>query len=686
MLSLLNYPHQFSGRKRNNIHAGRAGIMSGRQSALSGDVVSLPQNFGWTPDFSITGGGLGGYAASYNPLSDKPSGTTLWVDNTNGNDTTGDGSEGSPYRTIAKAVTENAVVVNIKTGDYWRNDSWAAQLDPTSDIAFVAVDGAGTVRLGRIEDFSDLPSWSDEGSNTWSTTRSNTNTVLDTTETGHASKTLVDGVTPVPLPMTEVSDLAAVQAHSGHAWAQVGTTLYVKTHDLREPDSDVLPIITERNMRVVNRDITLYLEGIEIWGDRPAYFDMSTSNTARFVAYNCGFRFSSENDNVYFDGVNHTRLIDCKISHNLVSDDGINYDRNSGSAPETFGLEVNCESFANGDSTNDNGSTTHDPSVYVIRLNGDYGDNPGPGIVDSSGARAVNLGCKSNDGFIGIQVGTYSGDTPAIQWNKDCQATGNSSFGRDRSTGGLQFDLGGNDFQNGKSTGRSYVDSVAHPELETILTTAPDSIIGLYCVLDTDMYCQILSDEVDDFFDVSANKSIATKIRTGVRAAYSATQINSVAGWSTSDSASDDDTAYTISKAMDVYGVSMIGMYGDGTDTTFSGFHCLLTGTTTDTPRIMGSNGNNALHATGDFAGGFSRDGGAEDASPLPMPLDFYDAVSDTAAVQSSTYTILGSNTYTDGRAWYGDNMGMVIIRNRAWTTAEELAIRTAAKDLFGIS
>ena len=653
------------------------GKKGGGQSA-----VALPAYFGWEPDFQIYGSGLGGYSTSYNPAADKPSGTTKWVDNVNGSDSNA-GTEGAPYKTLAKAITESAVVVNIKTGDYWRNDSLAASFASSTALALVAVDGPGTVRMGRIEDPGDLPSWTSEGSNTYSTTRSNVRTVLDLDETGHATKTLVDGTTAVPLPMAEVADLAAVQAHAGHAWAQVGSTLYVKTHDGRAPDTDVLPILIEENFEYIGQDTTLYMEGIEVWGDQPCFMDYNADNSARFVAVDCGFRYSGDFDNVYIDGCEDTRLVRCKTSHQLSSDDGFNYDLNSANPSYVHALEVDCEAHDNGDSTNDNGSTTHDPGTHIIRLNGDYGGHAGPGVVDSAGAHAVNFGVKSNDGYIGIQVGTFSGVNPAVQWNKDCEATGNSNTGRSRSTGGVQVELGGENYQNGKSDSNNYVDYNVHPQLETILTVAPDSIIGVYCVLDINMYCDIVSGEVDDFWDVSANKNNAAKIDATQRATY----VSADNKFTIPDSSVvQEDVSYALAKSTDLYGVSMIGSYGDGTDTVFDFFDCLLTGSSSDQPRIMGSDGNNAMHSSGDFADGFARDGGSVDTSPLPMPLDFYDAPSDTGAVQTDTYHILGSNTYTDGRAWYSDDMRMIILRNRAWTTAEELAIRTAAKQLFGVS
>jgi len=658
-----------------------------RGSATGTATVSIPSEFGWTPDFTISGSGVGGYTTSYNPENDKPSGTTYWIDSTNGNDTTGDGSEGNPYKTLAKGVTEGGVVLNIKSGNYWRNDGLPLSFNPSSSIALVAIDGVGTVRMGRIEDPSDL-TWSDEGSGAYSTTRPSVRTVLDLTAAGDSDMTLADGVTDVPIPFTEVADLAAVQASSGNAWAQVGSTLYVKTFDSRQPDGDVLPILIEENMEIVNKNITLYIEGIDIWGDQPLYMDYGVDNTAKCVTVDSTFGYSGDFDNYYIDGVEDVRNIRCKVYYQISSDDGFNYDKNSIAPSYVHILEQDCEGMKCGDGTNDNASTTHDTDTFIIRVNGNYHNQDGPAVADTAGARALNYGVTATDSYIGIQVGTAAAGIPAIQWNKDCSVSNISQDGRSRASGGIQFDLGGNTWKAGDKRGsNNYIDLVAYPDMEDVLMSAPEAVLGVYCALDTDMYVTLggTPDEVNNFHDLSAFKTNATALRSGIRAIYSATAVNGLAGWVINGDAADDDTSYSLSRSNALYSLAFVGTYQDGVQATFTGNHCLLTGSSAATiPRIMGSNGNNALSTSGDFTNGFSRDGGAEDTSPLPMPLDYYSAVSDTGAAQTDTYNIYGSQGFADGRAWVGTH-GFMIMFNRALTTGEELAIRTAVKNIYGL-
>lgn len=60
----------------------------------------------------------GGFRADINPDDYKIVGTSeVWVA-TNGNDTTGDGTESKPYATITKALTTDAINIHIKEGTY----------------------------------------------------------------------------------------------------------------------------------------------------------------------------------------------------------------------------------------------------------------------------------------------------------------------------------------------------------------------------------------------------------------------------------------------------------------------------------------------------------------------------------------------------------------------------------------
>lgn len=609
---------------------------------LTAEVI--PSDFGWNPSFNIYQTAPTTFTCDYNHLADKPSGTTVWVDKATGSDSN-DGSEANPFETVAAAVTSGADVVNIKTGDYWRNHAWGDQLDPTKSMAFIAIDGPGTVRMGRIEDFADLPTWTSAGSGVYSTTRSAVRAVLDTTDTPYPGETQLDGTSPVHEPLTEVADLAAAQASGGSTWAQVGSTLYVKTHDSRQPDINVLPILQERNTKIVNRDIVFYLEGIEVWGDRPVYFDMGISNSARMVGYKCGMRYSGENDNVYFDGVLNTRLVECEVSHNLADDDGINYDRRSGNVTNTYGLEYKCRYFANGASTNDNGSTTHHVGTHLIRVMCEGFDQPGPAIADSSGAKALNYGCTGNDSYIGIQVGTASAGVPAMQWNKGCDATGNSNLNRDRSSGGIQLDLGDNGSNmTSIDTARNYIDAVTHPSIADIVTKDPDNIGFFISMHDTQGYADV-SSEVNDFFDYSFNKRNFQELSN--RGDIVSDAGGGLPGMQIVNET--DDVEYKAAADVTYEVLLFVMQFGTGSNTTFNDSQLLIAGTESGNQPYVGfGSGTGDISALGDFATTCSVNGAAASATVLPGPRGVYVFEQKDGTAETDRLILFGNPSRTD--------------------------------------
>lgn len=644
------------------------GVSLGRAAMRARNQNAYPSAFTdrWDPDFNVTGSATEGYGCDYNPASDKPTGTAIWVDNTSGNDSTGDGSEGTPYKTIAKAIAEGADVVNIKSGHYWRNDGWAAEFAPAKDMAFVAVDGPGTVIMGRgVEGLS----WSSAGSNTYSASRSNVRTVMDFDDAGHASKMLKDETTPVLLPMEKVANLAAVQAHAGHAWAQVGSTLYVKTHDGRAPDADVVPLLIERNTRLVDVDVTLYFEGLEIWGDRPIYFYFNNvDNAGRFVGVDCAFRYSGDSDNATFDTISDVRLVNCSSSHNLASEDGIDYKRSNPTySPSVKFLELNCDSYENGDGTNDNGSTSHNAEVYGIRIGGEYSNNPGPGLADTGGAWVINYGVTANNNYIGFQSGTYEGTNPSMVFVKDCTASSNSQYDRDRSYGGQLISLGGNDFTTSNGT---IIDGTDDFWL-AVATIAPDAIVGVFSVGEA-QYWDNVSGAINVLYDASPRKynMITPEDNIDYISSFAAANNEAVMDLGSTPHAN----YFAGANNMDLKEMIFVGQYKDGSDTDFDYYQYILAGNLTNgNPRVMGSDGYAVLH-DGDFSSTVSINGGAYQSTMLPAPMSLFRFT--TASVLNHTWDLFGSNYYPD-RGWAG-YAALVIFANRDLTTDEFNAIKTA--------
>jgi len=406
--------------------------------------VALPAEFTAMP-FNLFKSGSR-YTTDYDYTADRPTGVEKWIDVVNGNDSNDGNTESSAYRTLAQAASAGANVYYIKSGYYLLNDYFTEGYEFTRDTALIAVDGPGTVLISNAHKADEF-SWTDLGNGVYSTVYRNSNTfasdintVVDMTYVNDSEYTLVDGTTPTPLTMTQQSSVANLNSSSGHGFYDPDTLeLHIKTHDGREPDSDVIIMRMFNTTWTTNRDITLYMDGLEVWGRRPLTFGNNLGEgTGLFVAHKCGFRYSNGLGALVFDGVAETRLIGVKVGGS-VNHDGISYNNNSSTAICRH-LEVDCEGTRTGDNSSDQGSTGHDNRVSIVRLNGDYSNNSGHGTEETQGSQSANYGCKMN-GNNGYGVRSTSGSKV---WIQDCDLSGNGSGATDAILGTTLIDLGGN--------------------------------------------------------------------------------------------------------------------------------------------------------------------------------------------------------------------------------------------------
>ncbi|MGB0720148.1 MAG: hypothetical protein ACPGRX_06720, partial [Bdellovibrionales bacterium] len=414
-------------------------VMNGAGCCRAPAAFSLPDQFPWTPDFSIGKAGSS-YIADYAPVSDKPGGTPVWVAIT-GNDTTGDGSESLPYRTISKAISIGSII-HIKSG-FYEDDTAAFYVDVTADTAFIAVDGPGSVIWSANQDNI---AWSLDSGDVYSAAIAmSVNDVADLTQT-RSGETLIDGVTGLPKLYSVQTSIANVQANAGSFYYDSGT-LYVHTHDSRAPDSDIKPLWAKPIWATSNITHTLYLQGIEFWGYNAMLINGSTSvGTSRVVALDCAFRFAPSGGNAQCVSVADVRFVNCVISDSY--GDGFSYTNNSSTFTQQV-LEWNCAATRCGrnpaGANNNNCSTAHN-DCNVIRIGGAYDTAQGPIIADVSGVQSVCLGCRADNSqsssgtshvsHAGFSCGTYAADgTPSRMWALGCSAAG-SGFDRGVSGGG----------------------------------------------------------------------------------------------------------------------------------------------------------------------------------------------------------------------------------------------------------
>lgn len=417
-------------------------------------LLTLPSAFlsRWTPSFNIYEQGRS-YSTDFNFDALKPTGTTMYVSKT-GNDTTGNGTEGNPYRTITQAYAQGASIIMVKAGIYDRGDM-TASFNPTRSLAIISADGAGKAVLSRIQ--AGALSWTPQVSpNTdvylCGTSIASVRTILDTTYT-YSGEYMMDGVTGLPKPYTSVASIAACQALAG-SYYLTGTSLYVHTHDNRAPDENVKVLRVEANLSPSTADITLWLDGMEMWGDEGVRYIVSTASTNSILAgRNTASRYGGVTASNAWraNGINYSYAINCECSDYIGNGDGFNYHGDSGNGVSVKFLEVNCRAKRIGISTqtNNNCTTSHEDCVG-IRLNGRYELSWGPISADvkalgTTGSYAVNLGGTYGNSYLtsgtGQDAAIQSGELGALVWAKNLTLFG-ANYALYGSTSGIVYTWG----------------------------------------------------------------------------------------------------------------------------------------------------------------------------------------------------------------------------------------------------
>lgn len=254
------------------------------------EKVVVPAGFRWSPSFNLYNS-AGYYYTDYAITSLKPTGLVAYISKT-GSDTTGDGSQANPYRTLAKANAMNAVVFMVGAGIWDKADAFSAgSFNPTRSVAIVSADGPGKAIMVRSNTVASWTQQSSPNTSVYLGTAANCTAVVDLA-TRRAGEKLKDGVTDVPICYTKQTSIAACQANPGSYYI-TGTNLYVSTPTGRAPDSDILVLSTDSFVYFTTAtDKVMYLDGLEIWGAGGIRTEHNVVNTSVIAANNCAVRFS----------------------------------------------------------------------------------------------------------------------------------------------------------------------------------------------------------------------------------------------------------------------------------------------------------------------------------------------------------------------------------------------------------
>jgi hypothetical protein len=380
----------------------------------------VPGGLGFTPDFQIedeTG------RTSYR-WHNHITATAKYVDAIAGNDTTGDGSEGTPWKTLKKAWDTAGAKTVYGKGDFYQEE--AVPLNGRfaenggGDQALIGWNGPCRL-IGGVKPSS--LTWSAQG-----------NGVYTATLPQAACHHVVDDVNldsyGNPSPLTEQASSAAVEASGG--WFRSSTTLYVKLASSGDPTSVVIVMYAKTGQTA---PVNFYAWD-SYWDNvRWLGWSMTLNPEANSVAgyhkfIDCRFGYASANNfATTLETIDHGYALRCHSCYS-VNGDGLN----GTSAANGQWLEESCISYMNGGdaflgSAHQN-STMHN-SIRCVRTDGTYERAAGQNIADVGTGKVWNVlslvrSSRDNTGARDDDVATF--DTVA-SYSYGLDLSGSTSAG-----------------------------------------------------------------------------------------------------------------------------------------------------------------------------------------------------------------------------------------------------------------
>lgn len=372
------------------------------------EKIQTPSGLGYSPPFNVYHDRYSNlFLTDFDTSRYQPTGKTYYVSATGS--ASNDGlTYATAFSSIGTALSKgDADVIMVGYGIYERSKGFS---------------GYTIFRNVSIKAFGGPVTFSAHDTLTWTVANGYTNTY-------QATRSLVDWVWDAKTPdslgdytrLTKQTSIALVDANPG-SWYSDGTTLYVRTSDSRQPDSNIRAYLDVTHA-VVSGNVTVYMEGINIeGGTEPIKVTNTTSGEKpTFYAKYCKFKYGSTSNGMTMRGC-LSFLFNCETARNYL--DGFNYHIQNN--VNCTSIEINCTGRNNGYSgvDNNNGSTTHDGNT-VVRINGNYYSNYGPNVADVNNSKSWLVNCNSHDSTdtgTGSQVTNYYID--GQMWLDTCTSKG----------------------------------------------------------------------------------------------------------------------------------------------------------------------------------------------------------------------------------------------------------------------
>lgn len=330
----------------------------------------------------------------------------IYTDLISGNNLTGDGSEGNPFKTPNKAleyatsISEKRIKIIVSAEELLRNEigliagSTLEFIDKhivitTQDnkvIPYINGDSTKRVSYNLVGGSSaKLPEWTIETGNVYKTTRSNTSYVTDI----NYRNPFTDKI----MKMEKVTNIEDCESTKGSYYID-GATVYVHTFDSRVPDGEIVCVFlwTTPYLHFRLRNSTLFIENIEFFNYDGLTIRGDTSSQVIFN--NCDFGETGTSNSLNILHVGKTYLLNCSTHDSYM--DGFNYHYPTGvDNTECLVFEYDCFGYNNGNSggTGNNYTTLHD-GASIIRVNSVGENSEGVTCADVNGSYSVLVDCK----------------------------------------------------------------------------------------------------------------------------------------------------------------------------------------------------------------------------------------------------------------------------------------------------
>lgn len=370
-------------------------------------------------------------------------GTKIYVNNSTGNDSTGNGLIGTPYKTLVKAMTIACAggdasynIVVLSDVPFMRDECFSTHTIQDKIIAITHNDP--TKRIVMTTGNRGL-SWTQDGTGTWKTTRTTVYSVYDFR---------AKDVNGVYIPLTNVASVVECQA-TPNTWYTDGTLVYVHTPDGLVPTESTISVnvLTGIPRPIIKGTGVLYLKDMDFMlmnnnGDGLYVAGDATGATVggTFVADNCTFTSQGKSAQVAdvsgsalaLMNIKNTYLFNCKGAY--ACSDIFNYHFANvpvGNRRECLVLEYNCTAYNAGlsrTSQNNNTTTCHE-GASIIRF-GSIGYNAlGPVLADVADCYSIMVDCDmrqtlSNVGTYQLDQTSTTGKAFVINCSTDSDAVG----------------------------------------------------------------------------------------------------------------------------------------------------------------------------------------------------------------------------------------------------------------------